>query len=292
MQLLTNFLSIAITYAAIAPLVLGFATVGLSLFYFTYRYNMLYVTDANIDTKGMVYPRALQQTLVGCYLLIICMIGLFTIGAGVNIKSLGPMILMVILLVVAVIYHWSLNDAITPLLDYLPKNLETKEEELATKDATARVGTSASNNPKNPHKAAKGSKGAAEGSGKATNDPEVGFPHIATAAPSVHGTVMKFFLPHIHADYSNLRKLVLHDFANISYEAEVKRDAYYQPCIGAKAPLLWIPRDPGGVSAQEVKHTGQVIDITDEDAYIDDSCKITWNKEKEQPPIYQEKIYY
>ncbi len=51
---------IAITYGAIAPLVLGFAAIGLYLFYFAYRYNLLYVSNADIDTKGMIYPRALQ----------------------------------------------------------------------------------------------------------------------------------------------------------------------------------------------------------------------------------------
>lgn len=271
-------------------MVLGFATVGLALFYFAYRYNMLYVTDANIDTKGMVYPRALQQTLVGCYLLIVCMIGLFAIGAGADTESLGPLILMVLLLVIAIIYHWSLNSAITPLLDYLPKNLEAEEEELRAQDAST-AGAPSSPHAKDAENA--GSNGPAESSGAGTNDPEMGLPRVATDAPKrTHAAVTKFFFPHIHADYSNMRKLVPQDFANISYEPEVEQGAYYQPCIGAKSPLLWVPRDDGGVSRQEVKHTSQAIDITDEDAYIDDKGKISWNEEKGIPPIYKEKVYY
>lgn len=39
----TNLGVIAISYAIIAPLVLGFATVGMGLIYLAYRYNMLYV---------------------------------------------------------------------------------------------------------------------------------------------------------------------------------------------------------------------------------------------------------
>jgi calcium permeable stress-gated cation channel len=53
----TNLFVIAICYAAIAPLVLGFAAVGLYFFYFAYRYNMLFVSNANVDTKGRIYPR-------------------------------------------------------------------------------------------------------------------------------------------------------------------------------------------------------------------------------------------
>jgi hypothetical protein len=237
---------------------------------------MLYVTNAQIDTKGMVYPRALQQTLVGCYLLIICMIGLFAIGIGADTASLGPLILMVIFLAFCVIYHGALNAAVQPLLDYLPKSLEAEEEALLAREAAATDGVTHDN-------------GAGPSNG-ADTDPEKGITvHHAKPKPNL---LVKFFRPDIYADYFTLRSLVPQDFADISYEPEVERDAYYQPCISATAPLLWIPRDAGGVSRQEVAHTSKVIDITDEDAYIDDKNKITWNEEKGIPPIYEEKIYY
>jgi hypothetical protein len=68
------------TYSLLAPLVLGFATVGITLFYIAYRYNVLFVTNNTIDTKGLMYPLALQHLLVGVYLGEICMIGLFSIS--------------------------------------------------------------------------------------------------------------------------------------------------------------------------------------------------------------------
>ena len=40
-----------------------------------------------------------------------------------------------------------------------------------------------------------------------------------------------------------------------TYSAEAERDAYCHPSITSQAPLLWIPRDPLGVSSQEVAHT-------------------------------------
>jgi len=104
--------------------------------------------------------------------------------------------------------------------------------------------------------------------------------------------ILKFFHPDKYADYATLRKLVPHDFADISYTPEVERDAYRHPSISAQSPLLWIPRDIAGVSRQEIMHTSKVIPITDEDAVIDEKNKITWNEEKGRPPIYEEKIYY
>lgn len=91
----TNLFVIAICYSCVAPLVTGFAAIGIYLFYFAYRYNLLFVSNATIDTQGAVYPRALQQLFVGLYLAEVCLIGLFAIATGASIGALGPLILMV-----------------------------------------------------------------------------------------------------------------------------------------------------------------------------------------------------
>jgi hypothetical protein len=112
--------AISIAYAIIAPLMLGFAAIGLGLFYFAHRYNLLFVDSSVIDTKGLVYAKALQHTLIGCYLAVLCLIGLFGVAAAP-----GPVVLMVIFLVFMVLYHMSLSSAIHPLLHYLPRSLES-----------------------------------------------------------------------------------------------------------------------------------------------------------------------
>ncbi|KAG5292119.1 DUF221 domain-containing protein [Histoplasma ohiense] len=284
LPVLTNLCVIAITYGAIAPLVLGFATIGLFLFYVAYRYNMLYVTNSNIDTKGMIYPRALQQTAVGCYLLILCLVGLFAISTGSDRSALGPLILMIIFLVFVVIYHVSLNAAVTPLLEYLPRNLEAEEQDLLAKDGSPQDNSDAAEKP-----AVGPSSNGADGT-----DAEKGISNPTDLLPTKpHGIVGKFLRPDRYANYETLRKLVPKDFADISYTPEVEQNAYFHPSVGSKPPLLWIPRDVGGVSRQEVAHTSKVIAISDEDATIDEkNNKITWNEEKGMPPIYQEPIYY
>ncbi|KAK5049115.1 hypothetical protein LTR84_005538 [Exophiala bonariae] len=269
---------ISITYAPIAPLMLGFATCGLSLFYFAYRYNLLFVDSSVIDTKGLVYAKALQHTLVGCYLATICLIGLFGIRAAP-----GPLILMVILLVVMVLYHISLSSAIQPLLHYLPRSLESEEAALLE----AEDGTLDSNAPGGSSPGARHEKNAAEElkQTKKTIGPE---------GNTKIGMFKKFLRPDIYCSYAQLRKLVPQDFAEIRYSAEVQRDAYQHPAVNATAPLLWVPHDQMGVSRQECFHTNKVTPMTDEGAYLNEKGKIVWNEEETEtrPPIFEEKIYY
>ncbi|KAI9824227.1 MAG: hypothetical protein M1832_002034 [Thelocarpon impressellum] len=65
--------------------------------------------------------------MTGVYLGEVCLIGLFAIG-----KAPGPLVLEVVLLVFTVLYHFSLNAALDPMLQYLPKTLATEEEALLT----------------------------------------------------------------------------------------------------------------------------------------------------------------
>ena len=252
---------------------LGFATVGLYLLYIATRYNLLFVYNAQIDTKGLVYPRALQQITVGIYLSIICMIGLF----GVS-QAAGPAILMAVFLIGSILFHVSLNSAIDPLLTTLPTSLDVEEEALmalesGTTDASEYDGKN--------------------GVGTASNGAEL-TPAGKTLPPPPHkkpNLIVKWLFPTIYTDYFTLRRLVPKDFAEINYSPEVERNAFYNPAVASPTPLLWIPRDEMGISSQEIAHTSRVIPVTDEGAYIDEKGNVRFNEE-ERPPIYQEKIYY
>jgi hypothetical protein len=286
---LTLLAVIAITYSCIAPLVLGFATIGLYLFYFAYRYNMLYVSNANIDTQGKAYALALQHITVGCYLLVVCLIGLFAIGTAANRVALGPLILMIILLVFMILYHISLHNALSPLINYLPKNLEAEEQSLLPSEPIKH----------DDHVGEHPEDIAATNSGKNGNS---NFPDVdaaekgLTTAPATSekkpNLIMKWFRPDKYDGYWQLRRLVPEAHETTQYPPEVERDAYFHPAITSQPPLLWIPRDRLGVSKQEVKHSARVIPITDEDAWLDDKNKIHWDIDKGVPPIFEEKIYY
>ncbi|ETS82771.1 hypothetical protein PFICI_04647 [Pestalotiopsis fici W106-1] len=259
----TNIAVIMITYAAIAPLVLGFATISLGLFYLAWRYNVLFVTDTRIDTRGLIYPRALKQLFVGVYIAEICMIGLF--AASVVI---GPMVIMIIFLIFTVLFHITINSALNPLLYNLPRTLEVEEKsfrmELGAVNSDLKNGNGTT---------------------------EKGTPVAAEKKPSI---VNKFLKPWVHQDFATMRKLVPEDRVDYDnlYTDEVELDAYYPPSVVSPTPLLWIPEDPAGISKQEVRDTSRVIPITDEGCTLNDKNKLEWDSEGARPPLWEEKVYY
>lgn len=240
------------------------------------------MSNADIDTQGKTFARALQQILVGCYLLVVCLIGLFAIGTGTDPISLGPMILTIILLVTMIIYHVSLNAALDPLINYLPRNLEAEEEALLSQETNGAKGEYDGT----------ASTSAADGQiADNVDSAEKGLTQANPAEPKAN-FLTKYLRPDKYSGYHQLRTLVPNGTETVSYPPEVERNAYYHPAISAQAPLLWIPRDEMGISAQEVAHTSRVIPITDEDAWLDEKNHIVWNVEKGVPPIFEEKIYY
>ena len=269
---------ISITYAPIAPLMMGFATLGLCLYYLAYRYNLLFVNATTIDTKGYVYAKALQHTLVGCYLAAICLIGLLAIRAAV-----APLVLMIIFLIAMVLYHISLNSAMKPLLLYLPRSLEAEEQALLNShDRLLDRDGAYGDNTGVPH-------------GVQSNTfAKKTFTDKGTPTPKKVSFLKKFFRPDVYCNYAEMRKLVPHDFADISYSPEVERDAYQHPAVTNIVPLLWVPRDPMGVSRQEVSHTNQVTPMTDEGAYFLETGKLVWDQDvmEGRAPIHEDKIYY
>ncbi|GAB7355940.1 hypothetical protein MBLNU459_g6577t1 [Dothideomycetes sp. NU459] len=261
----TNLFVIAICYSCIAPLVMIFAAIGLYFFYLAYRYNFLYVSNANIDTKGRVYPRALQQIFVGLYVAEGCLIGLFAIATGTSVGALGPLILMIIFLIFTALYHISLNAALAPLIEFLPKSLESEERRLFEEEMAAE----------------------AEEKGEVRHaNTELGpAPH---KKPSI---LQKFLRPDVYTDYATMRRMVPKEI-EIRYAEEDEQNAYFHPSITSATPLLWIPRDPLGISKQEIRDTSKIVPITDESASLDAKNKIVWDAEDGRPPIWQPAVYY
>ncbi|GAB7361728.1 hypothetical protein MBLNU230_g1775t1 [Neophaeotheca triangularis] len=266
----TNLFVIAICYAAIAPLVLGFAAIGLFLFYFAYRYNLLFVSNAKVETMGLIYPRALQQLFVGLYIAEVCLIGMFAIRSASGVGAVGPLIIMVLMLIFTALYHVSLNSALTPLLNYLPKSLAAEERSLLEAER-AHNGV---------------------GNGEYVDGVEKTMDSQSSSTTRKRPNFFtKWLRPDIHADYRTMRHLVPNE-VEITYDERTERDAYFHPAIASVTPLLWIPRDPVGISRQEVRDTSRVIPITDEGAFLDEKNKVVWDAEDGRPPIYQDPVYY
>lgn len=274
---------ISIAYSTIAPLMMGFATIGLFLFYFAYRYNLLFVNITDIDTKGLVYAKALKHTLVGCYLSVICLIGLFGVAAGGTGK--GPLVMMIIYLILMILYHISLNNAINPLLYYLPRSLEAEEDALLAHPDYAFNNISPDSIDSSTYEKS--------GKQRTSNDTTI-TTNMTPAPPGLKGLFHKFIRPDIYASYAIMRTLVPRDFGTIEYSPEIESDAYQHPAVKDAVPLLWVPRDVMGVSRQEVAHTSKVTPITDDGATFNEKGKIVWSEEETggRPPIWEETIFY
>ncbi|OTA63742.1 DUF221-domain-containing protein [Hypoxylon sp. EC38] len=268
----TNIAVISITYAAIAPLVLGFATIGLSLFYLAWRYNVFFVTDTTIDTRGLIYPRALKQLFSGVYISELCMIGIFATSVAI-----GPLVLMIVFLIFTVLFHLTINSAIDPLLYYLPRTLgvEAESKEIQIEGPATRNGSHSTTQ-----------EGISDAEKVSSDDTAV--------AGKKPGFLSKFLKPWQYCDYEAMRKLVPHDAVDTNnlYTDEVERNAYFPPSVSSATPLLWIPEDPLGISKQEIQDTPPVISITDEGCTLSDKNKLEWDTETVRPPVWEEKIYY
>lgn len=239
-----------------------FSAIGLFLFYIAFRYNLLFVSNATIDTKGRVYPQALQHLFVGIYVAQFCLIGLFAISSGQSVGAVGPLVLMIALLIFTALYHMSLNSALRPLIDYLPKSLEAEERRLLEEEKLSEE----------------------KGLNRESS--------MGQAPHNVPGVFSKFFKPHIYNDYQTMRRLVPREI-EVRYEDGVDDNAYYNPSINSEVTTLWIPRDSMGISTQEIRDTPKEITMTDVEASLDEKNHIVWDTEaSNEAPIYEKPVYY
>jgi hypothetical protein len=288
---LTLLAVIAITYSCIAPLVLGFATIGLYLFYFAYRYNVFYVSTTDVNTHGKAYIQALQHLTVGCYFLILCLICIFALRTTNDRAALGPLTLEVIFLVFVILYHIFLNRTMRPLINDPTKGLEPEESIFVSQERLL------SGNPSEQHFNGVHQSGRSHDrldkvdghfqSAKGGSS----IPPVVSVAPRKPNILQKYVGLDKYTDCVHLRLPVASSDKAAICSPETERDAYLHPSITSKVPLLWVPRDGAGVSKQEIKETKTVAHMTDKDAWLDDKNRVRWNAEA-LPPIHEEKIRY
>ena len=95
--------------------------------------------------------------------------------------------------------------------------------------------------------------------------------------------VMKWLHPEIFESYHVLRDAMPTGLREMEvlYGEGVLKDAYSKPSVRDKSPRLWIPRDEAGISVQEVMHSGRVVEISDQGAWLDDKGRLVVDMEGE-----------
>ena len=244
------------------------------------------------------------------------------------------MILMICLVVLTYLVHFSISRSLSPLLYSLPRTLAAVEElrkaghhpwsaenlEDGTEDTTQAAleqqqqsynGYDSDFDPSDPtsheishgEQTARGIEGAdnAMDVGKDTISKVIRKKYDASAIPSFlikidfwtqwispnpnqkPSFVLKFLHPEIFEDYHILRSKMPEEIIemDVPYDENVLKDAYSPSSVRDKSPKIWLPRDPAGVSAQEVRHCSKVIECSDADAWLDDKGFVEVNLDGE-----------
>jgi len=256
----TNLGVIALSYSCIAPLVLGFATVGFAILYLAFRYKWLFVFGNQIDMKGEAYSRAMQQLMVGVYLSAFCLIGLFGIGSAKSASSAGPLVLMVIFLVVVIVFQVLIDRALGPLEQGLP--LELVSEDVHDYGA-AETNTGGAHHRQ--HTAGESAHGNVQKDVEAQQLPG------GTTGNKLTQKIRPYIDEHFYRPNKDMRFFL----SQVDYEYD---GAYYNPSIVAKEPFVWLARDDCGVSKTLIQENAKVgIHSSDEFAWFDEDNKLHWD---------------
>lgn len=329
----TNLAVIVFSYAIISPIILLFGACGFLLLYIAYLYNLTYVWQEASDARGVHYPRAMYQTIVGLYIGQICLLGLFAVG-----KGWGPIVLQAIGLAVTTIIHLYFNKTFDKLMRVVPVDTMKSSDGISDTPSYKNIYQQSSCAPieenHEPHKLFGSSRAhlALKSSGYASSSPlakDVSYRDsfhsdntlenedapIRTSSPRKDINVLdttelladghvkkipqvsswkRFFLPHIFLSFKAVKHRIpeiynLEDPDKLKDEDDI-RNAYNFPAVSAELPVLWLPRDPHGISTYLIDDIASVIQASDEGAVINEDGKITILGNPPKEGLVEEKI--
>jgi hypothetical protein len=122
----TTFAVIGLVYSVIAPLMLVFMLLTFSLFYIVIKNNILYVIrTGDVDSGGLWFPSAINQTFTGLYFMEVCLIGLFFLVRDTHndVTCEAQGIIMAIVFVLTMMYQIWLAVHFNGLYRYAPLQL-------------------------------------------------------------------------------------------------------------------------------------------------------------------------
>ena len=224
-------------------MVLAFAAIGLSLFWMAYKYEFLFVMDVGADAKGLFYPRAMQHLFVGLYIAEICLLGLFATQLS-HPGAIGPFIMMIIAVIFTALYNISLNSAISPLLQYHPKDLQLLEDE---EDGLPLL-----------HDGQDTTAGTKTGFAEHEKEGRLLSPQTSASKPAKKPNFFtKFMRPDVHADHKYMRSILPKTQTELP-NTFPESFAYLHPSVKSRGVSLWVAHDPLGISRHEMRETDEV----------------------------------
>lgn len=131
--------------------------------------------------------------------------------------------------------------------------------------------------------------------GKVYRDPEAmlnesnAFPPNVFSTQSLKRRFLNFFQPTKAYSFALIRNRLPHVFnTTIEYDDDYLDAAYTNPCVREKEPIIWVCRDPMGVSQQQIREARDIgVDVRDDFTEFNDKGKPTFTF---NPPDYERKI--
>lgn len=234
-------------YMILAPIMNGFASVGMFSLYLAYRYLFLYVYDVKPqnETGGLFFPKAINHTFAGIYLgtFLVAAMYLFNTGSNQNFIAFG--VLTVLLLVIIFAYHYFLRNSYGPLLNSLPLDLSLKNSTAQGSNVQALQAQ-----PQQPAL------------------PEKDAYYVNNSAPGIPSShVVQMEDPHQTAIKSKS-------------EHDSKMNAFYHPARTSKQLVLWYPNDNFGIGRSNVAADYNAgYEATTEQAWINEKGKVDEDSE-------------
>ncbi|EXL39487.1 hypothetical protein FOCG_17912 [Fusarium oxysporum f. sp. radicis-lycopersici 26381] len=259
----TNFACIALIYCIISPLISVFAILTFGLIWLAQRYAILNFYRSDHDTGGVLYPRALNQTFTGLYVMELCLTGLFFMAKDekANAVCSAHAIIMAIALVATVLFQAFLNWRFAPLFRFLPVDLGNDEVTMTGQKKQVKddlqlpqmcledVSNMDEKNEVSEHPRT-----------NTTNKLSTEFPTTLKEVPK------------------NQREILVDE-------------AFKHYALTVRQPIIWIPRDGLHVSEDEIDQCKQIsgfIDMSNDGAYLDDHGRVVCH---DKPPDFSEFAY-
>ena len=244
----TNIAVIGLIYSIVTPLILPVSAFSFLLLLLVQRYVILNHARFRSDTGGMVFPKAINQLFVGLYAMEVYLSGLFFMVRDERGRPacLGQGILMVVMLGCTVVYQMLINAAYRPLFRSLPMiDLE-------------------------PH---------------GRDGPR---PRAAALGPLGRWFSQTVGMLEIVDNFRGETPATPHGIRLVKGPLDVKETTESEMkdfALQSAQPVVWIPKDPLGISASEIEQTRKAsansILISDTGASVDTVGRISCS---EPPP--------
>ncbi|KAK6953517.1 hypothetical protein Daesc_005822 [Daldinia eschscholtzii] len=121
-----------------------------------------------------------------------------------------------------------------------------------------------------------------------------------TIAQRIIDPIARFFEPQVFTSYQAMRSWLREgDLFNSEedvpeYTEEQVEKAYLNPALTSPTPLIWIAKDPMGVSQNEITENEKCgLKTSDQGAWLDERGKLRWSvQEFEEVPIWKRSVIY